>query len=312
MELDRKTWTWEQWHTSPYILSDFSSWGFVTASDGSPIDVSNLETWSGYSGDYRTYGMNIKWKYDKLASKNYNTFSLGVGGTGSGWGFNRGSFIGARLNYKGGTKGSGFNLTMSQDAWLNNYNEIIITPSANPKVFFIPLLNHGFVLNMRTNGISQQEGADPDGAYYRGQTPTLKTLYWNPGNNSSNGANKTIIALPPSEKIKTLGFTYIAFQRREDNPSSYNLVSNIWTDPNNVTSLQYTESISSINYDKHTNISQDVCTLIRYPYQNAFLDNLYIMSMMPKQFDNDVAYFSLAGRNFMKVFDNLVVELPTN
>lgn len=311
MELYRKTWTWNQWHTSPYILNDFSNWGFVEASDGSEIDVSNLETWSGYgyTGGYYTYGKNIKWKYDKIASTTNNVFSLGIAGTGSGWGYNRGSFIGVRFNYRGGTKGSGFNLTMNQDSWLNTSSEVIIGTGAIPKVFFIPLINNGFLLNIRLNGNANQENADPDGAYYSGQTPTLTTTYWNPGNNSTNGANKTVIALPPSERIGALGYTYLVQQDGESNATMTN-DHYIWTDPNNVATMQYRESISSIGYASHTNITQDVCTLIRYPYQNSYLDNLYIMTTMPRQFDNSTAYFTIQNRNFMKVFNNIVVELP--
>lgn len=308
MELYRKTWTWNQWRTSPYILNDFSNWGFVKASDGSAIDISNLDSWDNYSGT--SYGMNLKWKYDKLASNSYNTFTVGVDGTQIWtWGYTRGNFIGVRLNYSGGTKGSGFNLMLNGDSYYDQYAEVGNSSARNLKAFFIPLLNYGFLLNMRVNGPDQQESGDPDGASYAGQTPTLKTIYWNPGNNTTQGGNKTVIALPPTEKIGSLGYTYIVFQNNNGN-TTINNVAKIWTDPNNVANLQYNEGIASIGYDNHTNITQDVCTLIRYPYQNTFLDNVYIMSTMPKQFDNDVAFFSLQNRNFMKVFQNIVVELP--
>lgn len=313
MELYRKTWTWNQWRTSPYILNDFANWGFVTASDGSEIDVSNLESWAGYT-NAKTLGMNIKWKYDKLASSTKNTFTIGIKQQGDGgwsWGYSRGVLIGIRLNYINAPQGSGFNLMLREDGYYNQYADVGITTSYNTKVFFIPLINNGFILNTRLNGNGNQENADPDGANYAGQTPTLKTIYWNPGNSTSEGANKTVIALPPSEKIDALGYTYIT-QLDYNGYSGGNTYRYIWTDPNNVASMQYLESISSIGYDSHTNVTQDVCTLIRYPYQNSYLDNLYIMTTMPKQFDNDTAYFTIQGRNFMKVFNNIVVELPTS
>lgn len=315
MEIDRKTWSWTQWQTSPYILSDFSSWGFVTAVDGSPIDVSNLESWSTVALT-TVHGMNIKWQYDKLASNLYNTFTIGVTNEGvnvEGWGYEYGTFTGVRLNYTGGTMGTGYNLIINSDSYYGGSSDIIINPkSLNPKVFFIPLINNGFLLNMRANGTNTgQENYDPDGPAYTGQTPTLKTIYWTPDNTPSQGTNKTVIALPPSERIKSLGYTYIVFQHNEPYSNQVTDINSLWTDPNNIGNLQYIESISSIDYSKHINITQDVCTLIRYPYQNAFLDNLYIMSTMPKQFNDDVAYFSLNGRNFMKVFYNLVVELPS-
>lgn len=312
MELYRKTWTWNQWHTSPYILNDFANWGFVKASDGTEIDVSDLESWAGWTSGSKTLGMNIKWKYDKLASSTKNTFTIGVKPQGDGgwcWGYGRGLFTGIRLNYVNAPQGSGFNLMLREDGYYNQYADIGQTTSYNTKIFFIPLINNGFILNTRLNGNANQENADPDGAGYAGQTPTLKTIYWNPGNGTSEGANKTVIALPPSEKIDALGYTYIT-QLDYNGYSGGNTYRYIWTDPNNIASMQYLESISNIGYASHTNVTQDVCTLIRYPYQNSYLDNLYIMTTMPRQFDNDTAYFTIQGRNFMKVFNNIVVELP--
>lgn len=63
--------------------------------------------------------------------------------------------------------------------------------------------------------------------------------------------------------------------------------------------------------NKYTNTIKNVCTLIRAPYENQYLDNLYIVTTKPcNSIDGKV--FSFDGRNFLGIYDNLAVELPAN
>ena len=59
-------------------------------------------------------------------------------------------------------------------------------------------------------------------------------------------------------------------------------------------------------------VNQNVCTLIRMPYRNTFYDNIYLISTAPNDKLLEGQFFSFNGRNFLCVYQNLVVELPNN
>lgn len=61
----------------------------------------------------------------------------------------------------------------------------------------------------------------------------------------------------------------------------------------------------------HTNHSQNVCTLIHMPYENKFLDNMFICTTCPNDHPVEGQFFSFGGRNFLGFYKNLVVELPS-
>jgi hypothetical protein len=79
-----------------------------------------------------------------------------------------------------------------------------------------------------------------------------------------------------------------------------------------------------------TDYKANVCTLIKYPYESGFLNNLFIITTVPQlgctwDFtnntwtpNNNAAYglsnkfFSFGGRNFYGIDSNLAVELPAD
>lgn len=58
-------------------------------------------------------------------------------------------------------------------------------------------------------------------------------------------------------------------------------------------------------------VNQNVCTLMHVPYDNTYLDNIYLLVTAPQE-DMDNKFFSFSGRNFLNVMGNIVVELPAN
>ena len=75
------------------------------------------------------------------------------------------------------------------------------------------------------------------------------------------------------------------------------------------------------NGTSYTDVKNNVCTLIKYPYQDGFLNNLFIISTAPERTRWDVwkntqgltgKFFSFGGRNFFCPVYNLAVELPAN
>lgn len=61
----------------------------------------------------------------------------------------------------------------------------------------------------------------------------------------------------------------------------------------------------------YNNINQNICTLIRIPQDNGFFDELYLCTTYPCD-EIEGKVFSFNGRNFLGVYENLVVELPAN
>lgn len=75
------------------------------------------------------------------------------------------------------------------------------------------------------------------------------------------------------------------------------------------------------NGTTYTDVKNNVCTLIKYPYQDGFLNNLFIISTAPERTRWDVwkdtqgltgKFFSFGGRNFFCPVYNLAVELPAS
>lgn len=95
---------------------------------------------------------------------------------------------------------------------------------------------------------------------------------------------------------------------------------------NSATLTQYGTRLLDWQGDR-TDIKQNTLTLIKAPYHNSFLNNLYIATTIPKKGASvgirgamkplpstglDNKFFSFNGRNFYGVYGNLVVELPAN
>jgi hypothetical protein len=66
-----------------------------------------------------------------------------------------------------------------------------------------------------------------------------------------------------------------------------------------------------INPCQYNNVNQNICTLIRVPQDNTFLDGLFLCTTYPyDQIEGKV--FSFNGRTFLGFYENFVVELPAN
>lgn len=58
-------------------------------------------------------------------------------------------------------------------------------------------------------------------------------------------------------------------------------------------------------------VNQNVCTLVRVPYDTKFITDLYLVTTSPQE-SIDGKFFGFSGRQFFGVARNLVVELPVN
>ena len=209
------------------------------------------------------------------------------------------------------------------------------------RTFFIPLKNNGFFLNTRlftsdnagynldtvdqnSNPILFTSGKSYFDVYQQktGHIPAFSTL------NYSTCIN--LMGIPVSNNLIGTDFLYILLAKYTDGGNDSGIpgfsVAEICDGDKGHTPLLYhehipdfsqqTDSSSGSSQDPfintHINFNRNTCTLIKYPYEATFLDNLFIMTTTPTTFTDDVGFFTINNRNFMKVFENIVVELPIN
>lgn len=71
-------------------------------------------------------------------------------------------------------------------------------------------------------------------------------------------------------------------------------------------------------YGDYTDVKENVCTLVKFPYQNGFISNLFLVTTSPLpgtiNDGNGISnkFFSFNGRNFYGIGYNMAVELPAN
>lgn len=199
--------------------------------------------------------------------------------------------------------------------------------------FFIPLKNNGFLLQQSTNRLSQVETYTSTGKFY-----TLKDTYnfnndyiydqavvsgiicINP--NISNLSLSNFLYIPygytyepsilPSRRIKNFQlYKPRIIIENQDIPITGLDIDQKYYDNYNINVASPTEPNYFIDYSIHnrfTNVAKNTCVLIKTPYQNEFIDNMYLFSTMPEE-DMEGKFFSFNGRNFLCVFKNFVVEL---
>lgn len=188
-------------------------------------------------------------------------------------------------------------------------------------LFFIPLKNQGFLIN------SYQDGSfiSPTTRLY---TPNT---YPYDGGTGMYKVNSFIGVFNNLENK----YAYLRIRRRANTyPYTYD---NIHTDnayidfPYGRRATAQTYRLINISDTDGTkvNVKQNICTMIKVPYDNNFLSNLFLITTAPQQgrvyadrngwdyypcdstgLENK--FFSFGGRNFYGIYANLAVELPTN
>lgn len=190
--------------------------------------------------------------------------------------------------------------------------------------FFIPLKNNGFI--MSSYGTSYPYGTpNPN-------TPTLNSLTYNatPPDNSLDLQRVTSGLIGFFNNVNNT-FNYISKDTpiNSASPATSNYYNIRWDKGNDTGRSSILPNI--IDYDgRYTDVKQGVCTLIRVPFSNGFLSNLYLVNTAPRQgvyqykqssvrrempndaYGVDNKFFSFGGRNFYGIGYNMVVELPSN
>lgn len=180
-----------------------------------------------------------------------------------------------------------------KDASYNYFNQSII---------MIPLINGGFLYNITLF-------ADYGYAAYHKLNPTPKlNIIGDANSNPTYSVNKTVIGIPNTLKTNLNNYLYFGLSGKRvssDITDKYFL-----TDYQQSRALNYIPFINTDSTD-YTDLNNNICTLIKMPYDNGYLDNVYMMATRPGDLTKEGSFFSFAGRNFINVYKNLVLELPS-
>lgn len=259
-----------------YIYSQFNNFGFCRR-DGSEL------YWQGNPADGTSDDkICFRWKKD-TTNKNYFKY--------------------------GKENGPAYSSTLEFD-WNNgsNYEQFITYRNdwfdGSRTIIFIPLKNNNFILqqfNFREN-----------------ITPSFVTLnqaskIYQDGYEAQNG--KTIISF---QNLSSYIFPFCYIKHRYwgrggylQTPYQSFILQNVENFDLNKFCNKYWSSSTDLTIHSYNNINQNICTLVRVPYENTFFDGLYLCTTYPcDQIEGKV--FSFNGRSFLGVYENFVVELPAN
>lgn len=75
--------------------------------------------------------------------------------------------------------------------------------------------------------------------------------------------------------------------------------------------MEYTHQQKDVNL-QYTDINSHICTLVKVPIFSTYLDNVFMCTTSPFADGVEGKTFSFGGRNFIGMYDNLVLELPRN
>lgn len=351
MQISRKCKHYIDWCAAGVIADTWKSWGFMDAyTDGEiePNPVYTGETYPNYTDNFihNQTDWHYKWKYDLTNSYNYfyfcNRFARGnVNDSYARIYFNltQNPRINTYLLDNNGYDSQSITTLCGRIYRRGTNNKDCVTYSNYYNMFFIPLKNNGFFYNREAISPYDNAGNYHGGTLvgcpekltltYKQLSPYLWDLYSYRRiantyssqaaqssfcsvigffNNITNKMNYITLVVPDTTSVplnagvKTI---YIHWDHKDGAIS---------------TSIPYMDSTG-----EYTDVKENICTLIKYPYDDGALSNLFLISTCPQRkkrsFMNEIAndacglegkFFSFNGRNFYGFYNNLAVELPSN
>ena len=305
-----------EWNTSVFFKKHMNNFGFCKM-DGSPITMN----WSDRTGD-----LTMRYKLDpKKQVYLYNDAYM----TGSAMYCNAANVCCHLSNMLTDNPHDRFYHMASNSS---NLSGGVLYGDAS--VVFIPLKNQGFLLNIRGGRTTEtdQTANKTNPSYYSTDprdkgfllptpTPSLNVkVYSNITKNSGDCPGAlTFIGLPPCKGNNN--WTYLLYIKNayitsggESGTYTKALIDfgdgKVYDMPFKSNFIRST-STTSYNELTYTDINNNVCSLVKMPYDTGYIDGLYLMTTSPQQLE-DCTFFSFDGRNFLNVFENYVLELPSS
>lgn len=277
------------------LLIDLANFGFVDKTTREPV-YDNLERHTLSDVNYHPNWKILCWKNDLLAD-----FCLHASMIDSG-----NMTVWVQVNRGSSTSISNWDFNNTYSASPNSYPIIGTTTTQESSgssysflqsIIMVPLINGGFLYNYYY--IPYGSSIDP--------TPKLNIM----GGTEYKGreTRRTIIGLPSTINSNLKNYLYFGLANcRSDSGSSENKYF--------LTDYQQNRAINNIPFvsasgETYVDTNSNICTLIKMPYDNGYLDNVYLLATAPGELTTEGSFFSFSGRNFINVYKNLVLELPS-
>ena len=301
MELFRHYFTAEEWATSIFFTQHLNDFGFCNL-DGSPVTAA-----------WNTSNLSVRYSLDNQQKTYLNTSP------------NRSTPPSFNPILSNNTQSYWQNLKWYSDAmWSYDWETRPAT------VFFIPLINKGFFLHLRAHNYYDSSDVSEYSNDKRDKTFSLNTptpnlnikIYDTSGTANTGYGVLNFIGIPPSSG-NSLNWTYLCYTSNQY--FSVNLENSGFTHHlidyggGRVTDMPFRSGYTrdyndgnpiSENNLTYTNVNANVCSLIKMPFDTGYIDNIYLLATAPKSLE-DGTFFSFNGRNFLNVFENYVLELPS-
>lgn len=287
---------------------DFSSLGFnylngksINPNDNfvdafNPEIVYNPPTTDSPKADSDIYiQKGIKWKYDTSISKSSDINHIVLMPTlaNGAENLNRLCAYGYKYAY------------IAPLDWWGTRETGVVYSEGNLQFTFIPLINNGFILiSFATTSFN----------------PTPPILSWHEGRALSSTGYSFLIGFK-TNIYKQNPYSYIisTMDERLDSDISLNLGTytnkgaygnNEWEiRPKSISLNTYIDDTQNLQY---TDVNNHICTLVKMPVFSTYLDNVFICTTSPFVDGVEGKTFSFEGRNFIGMYNNLVLELPRN
>ena len=196
-------------------------------------------------------------------------------------------------------------------------------------VIFLPLKNNGFFLNIRSASLyssniynigSSNANDQRDYSFnVSTSTPSLNTKVYCTNTigyySSSYPGVLNFIGIPPCKG--NLNWTYIFYTVTAYSNNGTMIYRDIidfgdgkvFDMPFKSNYIRQMNGSTAYTEPTYSNINENICSMIKLPYDNGYIDGVYLLTTAPQQLQ-DATFFSFDGRNFLNAFDNYVFELP--
>lgn len=227
--------------------------------------------------------------------------------------------------------GSWYGTNYTRGEWIGAYTSLLSPTTLHhagtqnnaiiySQLSLIKTKNNGFIWNNVYRGSS----ASPTNLCLATNDLITQTGYQYPVSPSNNCS---LIGIPPVNNSAISNYIYISWTNSDNNFGNllWDCLNTViyhtksegrwsdgqWTDLPGSKLPNYEWFNRDISFAQYTNLNKNVCVLIKMPYQSGYLENVYLMSTAPSNFKSG-GVFSFAGRTFMNLYSNVVIELPTD
>lgn len=175
-------------------------------------------------------------------------------------------------------------------------------------VVFIPLKNDGYFINF--SGLKKFD--EFPNIAIKNKNKEGVDSYFNDSNMPFNRWTFSLIGIPSitDSILDRPCFAFFSTNIKSDGTIYFknNLDFNKWPNKSGEDPITYLDDTM-----EHFDYQPNICTLVKYPLEDGYIGNLYLMTTSPvNKVTEDGMFFSIGNRNFFNIYGNLVVELPAD